>query len=144
MELDPELGPDAPATPAGNGSGALAIPTGNDKSKIRLLTRESLDGRTRARRQFDQLVASIEDDLGGWRKLTTIERTLIEAYASAAITLENLNAHLLLGEAIDFSQHTQAVSVMVRVASRLGLKRRDNGEPDCFRQPVARRGRRRR
>ena len=31
---------------------------------------------------------------------------------------------LLLGESIDLSQHAQAISAMVRVATRLGLQRR--------------------
>jgi len=35
-----------------------------------------------------------------------------------------LNSQLTLGQPIDLSQHAQAVSTMVRVASRLGLQRR--------------------
>jgi hypothetical protein len=39
-------------------------------------------------------------------------------------TLHHLNTKLALGEEIDLGQHAQAVSAMVRVASRLGLQRR--------------------
>jgi hypothetical protein len=49
---------------------------------------------------------------------------LVEAFCGAAVSLENLNARLLLGEAIDPAQHAQTVSAMVRVGSRLGLARR--------------------
>jgi hypothetical protein len=42
----------------------------------------------------------------------------------ASVTLDQLNAKLLLGEKIDLSQHSQASNAMVRIASRLGLRRR--------------------
>jgi hypothetical protein len=93
-------------------------------TKPQLLTRAVLDGRTNAAKLFDQLVANIQNDLGGRSELSAIELTLVEAYAGAAITLENLNTRLLLGEQINLSEHAQAVSAMVRVASRLGLQRR--------------------
>lgn len=119
-----ELGRDAASIPAENGGDALSIASGNGKGQLRLLTRESLDGRTYAARLFDQWLSEIENDLGGRAELSTIERTLIRAYVSAAIVAENLNAKLLLGEEIDFSQHSQCVSAMTRVASRLGIRRR--------------------
>lgn len=93
-------------------------------SKPQLLTRSQLDGRTGAARLFARLVADIEVDLGGAAQLSTIERALVEGFAGAALTLHNLNTRLALGEAIDLGQHAQAVSAMVRVASRLGLSRR--------------------
>jgi hypothetical protein len=52
------------------------------------------------------------------------ERALIEGFPGAALSLANLNTRLALGQDIDLSQHAQAVSAMVRVASRLGLSRR--------------------
>jgi hypothetical protein len=97
-----------------------------DKKRIRpqLLTRAELDGRTNAARYFDRLVGAIEADLGGHDQLSTMEVELIEAFAGAAIKMNNLNTRLVLGQAIDLSEHAQAVSAMVRVASRLGLQRR--------------------
>ena len=89
-----------------------------------LLTRAQLDGRTNAARLLDRLVAAIEVDLGGADQLSTIERTLVEAYAGAAVTLQHLNTQLALGQEINLAQHAQAVTAMVRVASRLGLQRR--------------------
>jgi hypothetical protein len=88
------------------------------------LTRDQLDGRTNAAKMFDRLVGEIEVDLGGRDQLSTIERTLIEAYVGACITLHSMNAQLALGQPIDLSHYAQAVSAMVRVASRLGLSRR--------------------
>lgn len=88
-----------------------------------LLSRCTLDRRTNATRTFDRLVGDIESDLGGHDQLTAIERSLVEAYAGAALMLDNLNARLLHGEAIDIGEHAQAVSTMVRIAARLGIRR---------------------
>jgi hypothetical protein len=93
-------------------------------TRPQLLTRAQLDGRTSAAKAFDKMVADIEADLGGRDQLSTIERALIEAFAGAAVILHHLNTQFALGQQIDLSQHAQAVSAMVRVASRLGLQRR--------------------
>lgn len=93
-------------------------------TRPQLLTRAQLDGRTSAAKALDKLVADIEADLGGRDQLSTIELALIEAFAGATVTLQHLNTRLALGQEIDLSQHAQAVSSMVRVASRLGLQRR--------------------
>jgi hypothetical protein len=108
--------PDASTKPARRRSKKATRP--------QLLSREQLDGRTNAAKVFDRLVADIEADMGGHDQLSTIEVALIEAFAGAAVTLNNLNTRLALGQEIDLSQHAQAVSAMVRVASRLGLQRR--------------------
>jgi hypothetical protein len=92
--------------------------------KLHLITRDAIDQRSNAYRLFQRLAADIEADLGGRDQLSTIEITLIEAYVGAAVTLQHLNTRLALGEPIDLSEHAQAVSAMVRVASRLGLRRR--------------------
>ena len=93
-------------------------------TRPQLLTRAQLDGRTSAAKAFDKLVADIEADLGGRDQLSAIELALIEAFAGAAVTLQHLNTRLALGQEIDLGQYAQVVSAMVRVASRLGLRRR--------------------
>jgi hypothetical protein len=92
-------------------------------TRPQLLTRDQLDGRTNAAKMFDQLVADIESDLGGRDRLSTIQRSLIEGFVGAAVTLHSLNVRLALGQDIDLAQHAQAVSAMVRVATRLGVRR---------------------
>jgi hypothetical protein len=94
------------------------------RTQPQLLSRAQLDGRTGAAKEFDRLVVAIEADLGGHDQLSAIEIALVEAFAGAAVTLNNLNTQLALGQEIDFSQHAQCVGAMVRVASRLGLQRR--------------------
>jgi hypothetical protein len=98
--------------------------TGNGKGKVRLLTRQSLDGRTKARKQFDAVVTGIVADLGGEDRLSTVEKHLIEAFAGCAVVVHDINARLLLGQEIDIGQTAQALSSLVRIAQRIGVARR--------------------
>jgi hypothetical protein len=117
MEMLP---PDAPAISAGNGRG-----------KVRLLTRGQLDGRTRARKQFDAIATGIAADLGGEDRLTTVQRALIEAFAGTALAVNALNMAMLLGKSIDIGELSQAASTLTRLSSRIGIGRvpRDITDP---------------
>lgn len=101
----------------------LGPPRKSRAIKTRLLTSKALDGRTRARRQFDAIAKGIAADLGGEDLLSTVEQHLVDAFAGAAVHVHDLNARLLRGDKVDILAHSQAVSMMVRVASRIGLKR---------------------
>ncbi len=107
------------------------------QGRNRLLNRESLDGRTIVAKVFDRLVEQIHADLGGRDQLSAIELALVEAFAGGAVTLDNLNTRILTGAEIDnamIAMHAQAISAMVRVASRLGLHRRQRDvTPDPLR-----------
>ena len=94
-----------------------------DALKARILTRASIDGRTRARKRFDAIATGIAEDLGGEGQLSTVQRHMVEAFAGAAIHVHDLNARLLLGEEVDIMDHSQAISTMVRIASRIGIHR---------------------
>jgi hypothetical protein len=96
---------------------------GNGRGKVRLLTRQSLDGRTKARKQFDAIAEGIADDLGGSKELSTVQRHLVEAFAGCAIVLQALNARILLGEPVDIADQSSAASTLVRIATRLGINR---------------------
>jgi hypothetical protein len=91
--------------------------------KFQALVHESIDGRLRARRKFDSIAKGIAKDLGGEDRLTTVQKHLIEGFASIAIHANNLTARLLRGEVVDVVEHSQAISTMVRVASRVGIER---------------------
>ncbi len=91
--------------------------------KTRLLTAAALDGRTRARRQFDAIAKGIAADLGGEDSLSTVQQHLVEAFAGAACHVHDLNARLLKGDKVDILAHSQAVSMMVRLASHIGVVR---------------------
>src|SRR5215472_10521199 len=92
-------------------------------TKPQLRSPDQLDGRSNAAKQFDAIADGIAADLGGEDQLTTVQRHLVEAFAGAAIHVNDINARLLLGEEIDIVAHSTAISTMVRVASRIGLSR---------------------
>ena len=97
--------------------------TGPSHKKFKLLTRESLDGRTSAARKFDAVAHAIAEDLGGEGKLSAIEKHLVEAFAGVSVHLADLHTRLLLGEPINIMEHSTAVSTMVRIAQRVGVRR---------------------
>jgi hypothetical protein len=82
------------------------------------------DQRTNAFKYFAKLVDDIKNDLGGHDLLSTVELALVEAFAGSALTLHDLNTRMLLGQQIEISDHATAVSALVKVASRIGIKRR--------------------
>jgi hypothetical protein len=92
-------------------------------TKIQLLSRSHLDGRSNACKEFDRIVSGIESDLGGKDRLSTVQAALVEAFAGAAVHVNNLNVRLLTGETVDLTEHSAAIGAMVRVASRIGLSR---------------------
>jgi hypothetical protein len=107
IDIEPHCTPDAHA-----GAG-----------KLRLLTRDQLDGRTKAAQKFDAVAHAIAEDLGGEDRLSAIEKHLVEAFAGVSIHLGDIHARLLLGERINICEHATAVSTMVRIASRVGVRR---------------------
>ena len=94
-----------------------------DSGKLRLLTRDQLDGRTTAAKRFDETAREIAEDLGGESQLSAIERHLVMAFAGVSIHLGDLHARLLLGERIDIMEHATAISSLVRITSRIGTRR---------------------
>jgi hypothetical protein len=94
------------------------------RRKLQLINRTLIDGRTAPAKEFDRLQSAVVRDLGGADQLSAIELSLIEAFCGAAIVVDHLNTELMLGKRIDFADHSTAIGTMVRVASRLGLRRR--------------------
>jgi hypothetical protein len=97
---------------------------GSRPARNLLLTAKALDGITRARKAYDGIVANITSDLGGHDQLSTIENTLVAAFAGVAVHVGDLNAKLLRGDHIDLGEHAVVVSSLVRIASRPGVHRR--------------------
>ena len=94
------------------------------RAKPQLVRRQSLDGRSNAAKFFDRLVREIETDLGGADQLSTIEKSLIEAFVGGRLSIDNFNTRLLSGEQIDIAAFSATASAMVRISSRLGVRRR--------------------
>jgi hypothetical protein len=128
----PATAPEAPEPPRAKLKRGTADLLGLDKPvrrrrhravKHQLVSRDSLDGRSTAAKQFDRLVAAVEADLGGADQLSTVQRTLIQAFAGSTIAMNNLNMRALLGQDVDPATFGVIVSSIVRVASRLGVNR---------------------
>lgn len=99
-------------------------PRNRKRTKPQLPSREELDGRLNALKAFERRVSAIKSDLGGADQLSTMEIDLVEAFANSAVVLDGLNVRLLLGAPVDRTELAATISSMVRVASRLGLRRR--------------------
>lgn len=113
------------------------------KRKYELITVDNIDKRSDAYRKYRRIVSGITSDLGGEDRITTMEHSLIQAYASAFVRMNDLTARQLLGdEYVEFNDLASAISSMVRVAHRLGIQRRPrevtplssylNGQPDTI------------
>ena len=73
-----------------------AAPKGGGKT--RLLSLADIDRRTVAYRKTNDLINSIEGDLGGADRLSTAERQIIQRAALTGALLEDLEAKWLAGE----------------------------------------------
>ena len=92
----------------------------NGHRKLPQITRDSLDGRTRITHEFRSIVDGISADLGGADRLSTIQRSLIDAYAGVCCVLTDINARALQGEPVDLLQYSTAVSTLTEGRSQVG------------------------
>jgi hypothetical protein len=120
MEQAGKLPPDQPQVPDRS-----PRPYG---TKIVLLSRSCLDGRSAAARKFDAIVSSVTHDRGGVEVLSQIEKGLIEAYAGASVLIDAMNAQVMMGEPVDLAKYSATVGAMCRIASRLGIRKRPKPE----------------
>ena len=97
------------------------------KPQPELVSRKALDLRLAANRQFNQIVASITADLGT-KRLSTLQKHLIEAFAGTAVIADAINVRMLRGETIDdelikcLTASSTAASTLVRLSQRIGVK----------------------
>lgn len=101
-------------------SGSQPKPSG----KVRLLTLEDLDGRTRAAQQVRETRAAVMDDLGGEDRLSTLERLAADNVALVAAMIADTGARWLQGEQLDPSAIATLQNTFNRTAQILGWQRR--------------------
>jgi hypothetical protein len=97
---------------------------GSPLPKVRLLTLEHLDGRTAAARLVRDLVAAMEEDLGGSDRLTAGQHQLVQRAAVLGAFIENCEARWIAGEQFDTAEYLAAINVQRRVLVTIGLSRR--------------------
>jgi hypothetical protein len=121
MDAATQLSPDI--APPSTGSHALRRRFGGSaKGKVTLVRRQDLDQRTLAARDFDAQVSAITADLG--HDLTAIEKQMVENFAGISTLLNDMLVQILLGQKVDTVELCALNTASVRVASRLGLRRR--------------------
>jgi hypothetical protein len=92
------------------------------KTNIMLVRRQDLDQRSLAARDFDAQVSAITADLG--HDLTAIEKQMVENFAGISTLLNDMLVQILLGQKVDTVELCALNTASVRIASRLGLRRR--------------------
>jgi hypothetical protein len=98
------------------------------RTLAQLLTLDSLDQRSGAAKRFRAITSGIEADIGG--APSTIQKHLCAAFASSVLTVEHLSAQMALGQPVDLAALAAAVSALVRLSNKLGVKRtRDHLTP---------------
>lgn len=92
--------------------------------KMRLLTLDDLDGRTRAAQHVMAARLDIFSDLGGEERLSTLERAAVNHVSMLDAMVKDAAARWLQGEAIDPTAVTTLVNSFNRSADKLGWHRR--------------------
>ena len=97
------------------------------KSKSRISNGADLlpgiDGRSLTARRYRDLLSAVLVDQGGDR-CSEARRQLVRRFAAAACLAEQLEARLVNGETISIQEHATLSSTLVRLASRIGIDRR--------------------
>lgn len=101
-----------------------------------LRTLDDLDGRTKAAKLAQRLVAGLVDDLGG--DLTIAQRQIVQRIALAGAVAEDLEARWLAGERVDLVDYVRVVNCERRLLATIGLgrvqRRAYDATEDCLRR----------
>ena len=103
---------------------AIVTGSGSDTGKMRFLTLEDLDRRTRAYQRVKETRAEVLADLGGEDQLSTLERIAADNVALLDAMLKDISARWLHGEAIDAADIATLQNTFNRTAAALGWQRR--------------------
>jgi hypothetical protein len=95
--------------------------------RVRLLTLDDLDGRTKAYQHVRDTRAAIASDLGGDGRLSTLERCAADHAALLSAVAADAAARWLRGEPVDIlATLIPAVNSFNRTSAALGWQRRQN------------------
>ena len=94
------------------------------KGKVRLLSLDDLDGRTRAAQQVRETRQAILADCGGEADLSTLERIAVDNCALLDALVKDAAARWLGGEELDVAVLGTLTNSFNRTAAVLGWKRR--------------------
>jgi hypothetical protein len=94
---------------------------GRYQGALKLITREQLDGRTRAAQFFDSVRDDVIRDLGGEDQLNAVQRQLVDAFVGASLVVNDMSTRSMLGESIDVEKLSNAMSTLLRLSRMLGV-----------------------
>ena len=93
-----------------------------DTGKVRLLSFDQLDGRTRAVTRVRNAEKQLEADLGG--NLTSAQHSLARRASVLSAILEDAETKWAGGDEFPFDEYLAATNVLRRLLSTLGVERR--------------------
>lgn len=108
--------------------------------KVRLLTLDDLDGRTRAAQQVRDTRAEVIADLGGEDHLSTLEHAAVNNAALTVAMVHDAGVRWLQGESIDPGSVATLVNAFNRTAAILGWQRRQKDVTPSLAEYAARKG----
>jgi hypothetical protein len=94
---------------------------GRYQGEFMLITRQQLDGRTRAAHLYDLARDEIIKDLGGEDQLNGVQRQLVDAFVGASLVVQDMSTRAMFGEAIDVERLSNAMSTLLRLSRKLGV-----------------------
>lgn len=83
----------------------------------------NLDGRSAEARRYRDLVSAYISDAGGLDNCSEVRVGLARRLAALVVQSEAMEARLLSGEPVDVAKLCTLASTIVRISSRLGLRR---------------------
>jgi hypothetical protein len=83
-----------------------------------------IDGRTRIAKRFHDISAELVADNGGLSKISEAKLQLIRRFAFSAVMAEMLESNIANEHPIDVSEHIGLTANMLRIAGRIGIRRR--------------------
>ena len=75
-------------------------------------------------RRYRDILSELVSDMGGLDRMTEARLQLCRRFAAIAVEAEAMEAKLACGERIDLGEHALLSSTLCRLASRLGIERR--------------------
>ena len=105
-------------------AGPIQAGYGSAAGRVRLLTLNDLDRRTRAYQRVKETRAEVLADLGGESQLSMLERIATDNVAVLNAMLVDVSARWLNGEAVEVTDVATLQNTFNRTASLLGWQRR--------------------
>jgi hypothetical protein len=110
--------------PAPSGALAHRKPTARSRITNGADLLPGIDGRSLIARRYRDIAAQIAVDQGGADRCSEARAQLIRRFAASAVMAEAMEARLARGEKIDAAEHCLLSSILVRLATRIGIDRR--------------------